>query len=226
MKKIILMLAIASLLFGSNETDMKRMKEGNLFVEAAYGIADSPRESKYSDGVFDAVSLDIDPEDFSKAMNNDGDVYLMVGYEIPITPKWGAGIGLRAHDRDSLKWEADAMARLYLQQDGWRVNVGGGFGFGKLETAFDSITFQDGSTIDYPDEMSFTTAFFQIGAEYDLTDYWSILTFYELKEIVVDGDDLKSEVDWSGGDALLTAQAISSYESTTHSLYFAIKYKF
>lgn len=220
----ILLLMLSATMMNAESTKAK----ASFVTEIGYGVSDSPRESKYSDGVFEAISLDIAPEDFSEAMNNDGDRYIYMGYDVPMGNNWLIGVGLKAHDRDGLDWEGDFSFRAakFITPE-WSMFGGGGFGFGRLEVAFDTIEFSDGSIIDYPEKMNFSTSFFSLGTDYRLTKNWSIGTFYELKEMAVEGDDLKEQVNWqSGGDALKTAQAISSYESTTHSLYFYIKCTF
>lgn len=222
---------LALMLLGALVHVSASYEDGSGWVmEVAYGKANKPYNSKLGDGVFTAESIDITPEDFSRAMSNDGDMYIMGGIEFPVNKNMYAGIGVRTHARDGVRWEVDIQAKLgYDFHNDWRVFGGGSFGRGNLDIAFDTITV-DGEVIDFPSNMKYSTASFNLGVEYTITDNWSLSTIYEIKEVAVNMESLNDQIDWSGTSdplaSLLLAQKLSSYESTTHSLYLNLKYKF
>jgi hypothetical protein len=224
MKKILMVLIALGIVV---QLSAKYEDGSGFIIEVGGGLALAPYESKLSDGVFEVNSLQIEPEQFSKAMNNDKDAYLMVGAILPVQNDLSLIIGGRIHMREAVNYEADFTAAISKQlSKSWSGHIGGGFGTGNLNITFDKITFDTGDVIDYPDKMDFQTAFCHIGIGYKISSDWSLLTTYEIKEISVDGDDLKEQIDFKSINSIGVMNSVSSYESTTHSLYLSLKYTF
>lgn len=233
MKKILFgLLSLGVSIQLSASSDVKN--ESGLIFETGYGFALDPYRSHEPDSVFEIKRLEMEPADFSKAIINDGDKYIMIGLDIPHmfgeNKDMGLSIGGRLHQREGVKYEVDFSARLTKElSPSWSIFGGGGFGIGELEVGFDKIVFESGDVVDYPDSMDYGTAYFQFGTEYRITNSWSVLAFYEIKEMAVDSEELKSQINWEGTDpfnAIAMAQMVGAYESTTNAVYVSVKYKF
>lgn len=226
MKKILMML----ITFGAIVQLSAKYEDGSgLFIQIGGGLALAPYESKLPDGIFNVESLTIEPEQFSKAMNNDKDTYLMIGAILPVKDNLKLVIGGRMHMRAGVNYEIDFVGTISKQfSSSWAGHIGGGFGAGNLDISFKSISFSNGDVINYPEEMNFQTAFCHIGLGYKINEDWSLITTYEIKEMSVNGDDLKEQIDWGNSSPLTTITIANSlsYESTTHSIYLSLRYIF
>ncbi len=224
MKKILVMfitLGMAVQLFAKYEDG------SGFFIQVGGGLALSNYESKLPDGVFNVESLNIEPEQFSEAMNNDNDVFLMLGIKAPIKNDLNLIIAARMHMREGVNYEVDFVGTVSKEfSKNWSGNIGGGFGVGNLDIAFNSIVFSNGDAINYPKEIDFQTAFCQLGLEYKINSSWSLITTYEIKEMSVNGDDLKEQINWNRVNTIAVINSVSSYEATTHSMYFSLRYIF
>ena len=224
MKKILVMFITLGMLV---QLFAKYEDGSGFFVQIGGGLALSNYESKLPDGVFNVESLSIEPEQFSKAMNNDKDVYLFIGAKLPVENNLSLVIGGRTHIREGVNYEVDFVGTISKQfSSNWAGHLGGGFGAGNLDIAFKSISFSNGDVIHYPEEMNFQTAFCHLGLEYKINSSWSLITTYEIKEISVDGDDLKEQINWKSVNTIAVINSVSSYEATTHSVYLSLRYIF
>lgn len=223
MKKILVMF----ITFGMAVQLFAKYEDGSgFFIQIGGGLALSNYESKLPDGVFSVESLNIEPEQFSEAMNNK-DTYLMLGAILPVKDDLILVIAGRTHMRAGVNYEVDFVGTISKQfSSNWAGHLGGGFGVGNLDLAFNTITFTNGNIIHYPEKMDFQTAFCHLGLEYKINSNWSLITDYEIKEMSIEGDDLKEQINWNGASTIAVVNSVSSYEATTHSIYFSLRYIF
>lgn len=167
------------------------------------------------------------PEDYSQAMNNNRDKFIALGLKMPIYDEMALSIALRTHFRDGLNYEADfnAVVENKINQH-WAWFVGGGFGFGSLKMGIDGMIIGE-STVYFPENMGFQTAYVQLGVGYKVTKQLELRFGYEIKELSVDGEKLKDQIDISG-DPLVILLSLNKigYEATSHTLNISLRYTF